>query len=95
MKTIFANITLQIETDGLTEEDIRDELLDYIDHEFGEWMAESGSEIVDSQVNVEESKHGFRVQDSDGNWCEPSDAFAEMVKRDREFLARKKEERNG
>jgi hypothetical protein len=95
MTTYIANIRLQIESrDQLTVEDIRNELLDFVDYDFNDWLRDECAEIVDSNVNVEESKHGFRVQDSDGNWCEPSDAFADMVKRDQEILAaaRKKRE---
>jgi hypothetical protein len=96
MTTFFADIRLQIESkDQLTEEGIRDKLLDFVEYEFNDWLRDEVAEIVDSSVRVEESKHGFRVQDSDGNWCEPSDAFAAMVKRDEEIYAKMWEKRDG
>jgi hypothetical protein len=85
--TYFADIKLRIEVGAGADRGARDLENEIYKHLSGfvEEQASiegDGAKVTIDMLNVEESKHGFRVQDSDGNWTEPSDAFAEMVKRD-------------
>ena len=94
MKTFFVDITLKIDSETITSLEALHETIDNLLDNFLD------RELFDSEVklhhfNIEESKHGFRVQDSDGNWCEPSDGFAAMVKRDEEILAKMREKNDG
>jgi hypothetical protein len=86
MKTFIADITIKLESDAFTAKEIENVLKGLLEYDWFDIQ----------RIQVEESKHGFRVQDSDGNWCEPSDGFAAMVKRDEEIFAkmRKKDDEN-
>jgi hypothetical protein len=87
MITYFADIKLRIEVDDGADcgaRDLKNEIYKHLSG-FVEKQASiegDGTKVIIDVLKVEESKHGFRVQDTDGNWTEPSDAFAEMVKRD-------------
>jgi hypothetical protein len=87
MITYFADIQLRIEVDDGADRGARDLENEIYKHLHKFVAGPDGAKVTIDVLKVEESKHGFRVQDSDGNWCEPSDAFADMVKRDQEILA--------
>jgi hypothetical protein len=87
MKTYIADITLCVNTEAS---------LDDVDEALHEWLdrlCRWNPETEIRSFKVEEYKHGFRVM-VDGEWCEPSDEFAETVRSIEEALsgARNKKE---
>lgn len=97
MKRYVADIRLVIETDdenGRKPKDWEYAISEYLSafaEEQASFLEPAGATVTVDFLKVEESKHGFRIL-VNGEWCEPSDSFAQTVREIEEGLSPTKHE---